>query len=238
MEEILHSISCGIERYAAPLYEGITDSIHSYPKYDAIYIDEAQDFTREWAVITNHMLREDSSKLGVFYDDVQIFREDSFGNAFAINGQPYLLRENIRNTANIYSWTSDKTNLGTDVIVNPVEGPTPVVEIMGDHFQLMHKLEGLLKKFLDDEHLNNDSMVFITDNKKALLLEYESGIAKWKLVEHRPEAVNEIQVVSVEDFKGLESDMVVYIHNDDTTNNMNYIAYTRAKYYLIELIRR
>lgn len=238
MEEILHSISCGIERYAAPLYEGITDSIHSYPKYDAIYIDEAQDFTREWAVITNHMLREDSSKLGVFYDDVQIFREDSFGNAFAIDGQPYLLRENIRNTANIYSWTSDKTNLGTDVIVNPVEGPTPVVEIMGDHFQLMHKLEGLLKKFLDDEHLNNDSMVFITDNKKALLLEYESGIAKWKLVEHRPEAVNEIQVVSVEDFKGLESDMVVYIHNDDTTNNMNYIAYTRAKYYLIELIRR
>ena len=124
------------------------------------------------------------------------------------------------------------------MIVNPVEGPTPVVEIMGDHFQLMHKLEGLLKKFLDDEHLNNDSMVFITDNKKALLLEYESGIAKWKLVEHRPEAVNEIQVVSVEDFKGLESDMVVYIHNDDTTNNMNYIAYTRAKYYLIELIRR
>ena len=184
------------------------------------------------------MLREDSSKLGVFYDDVQIFREDSFGNAFAIDGQPYLLRENIRNTANIYSWTSDKTNLGTDVIVNPIEGPTPVVEIIGDHFQLTHKLESLLKKFLDDEHLNNDSIVFITDNKTALLLEYESGIAKWKLVAHRPEAVNEIQVVSVEEFKGLESDMVVYIHGDDTTNNMNYIAYTRAKYYLIELIRR
>ena len=238
MEEILHLISCGIEKYAAPLYEGVADSIHSYPKYDAIYIDEAQDFTREWAVITNHMLREDSSKLGVFYDDVQIFREDSFGNAFAIDGQPYLLRENIRNTANIYSWTSDKTNLGTDVIVNPIEGPTPVIEIIGDHFQLTHKLESLLKKFLDDEHLNNDSIVFITDNKTALLLEYESGIAKWKLVAHRPEAVNEIQVVSVEEFKGLESDMVVYIHGDDTTNNMNYIAYTRAKYYLIELIRR
>lgn len=70
------------------------------------------------------------------------------------------------------------TNFGTDVIVNPVEGPTPVVEIMGDYFQLTYKLEGLMKKFLDDEHLNNDSMVFITDNKTALLLEYESGIAK------------------------------------------------------------
>lgn len=88
-----------------------------------IYIDEAQDFTREWAEIVNHMLRGNSSKLGVFYDDVQIFREDSFGNAFAIDGQPYLLRENIRNTANIYRWTSEKTNLGIDVIANPVEGP-------------------------------------------------------------------------------------------------------------------
>ena len=238
MEEILHSISNDISQYKAPLYEGIVDSIHSYPKYDAIYIDEAQDFTKEWAEITNHMLSDDSSKLGVFYDDVQILREESFGNAFAIDGQTYLLRENIRNTANIYKWTSEKTNLGMDVIVNPVEGPTPVVEVMGDHYQLTHKLEGLLKKFLDDEHLSNDSMVFITDNKEALLSEYESGIAKWKLVSRSPESANEIQIVSVEEFKGLESDMVVYIHSDDTTNNMNYIAYTRAKYYLIELIRR
>lgn len=238
MEEILRSISGDTERYTAPIYEGIIDSIHSYPKYDAIYIDEAQDFTREWAEIVNHMLRGNSSKLGVFYDDVQIFREDSFGNAFAIDGQPYLLRENIRNTANIYRWTSEKTNLGIDVIANPVEGPTPVVEIMRDHYQLTHKLESILKKFLDDEHLSNDSMVIIVDNKNSFFSEYESGIAKWKLVDNIPESVNEIQVVSVEDFKGLESDMVVYIHSSDTMNNMNYIAYTRAKYYLIELIRR
>ena len=95
-----------------------------------------------------------------------------------------------------------------------------------------------MKKFLDDEHLSNDSMVIIVDNKNSFFSEYESGIAKWKLVDNIPESVNEIQVVSVEDFKGLESDMVVYIHSSDTMNNMNYIAYTRAKYYLIELIRR
>ena len=238
MEEALSTASKDISQYNAPLYEGVSNSIDTYPQYDAIYIDEAQDFTQEWAEITNHMLRDASSRLGVFYDDIQIFREDSFGDAFDIEGQPYLLRENIRNTANIYSWTSEKTNLGTDVIVNPVEGPTPIVEMMADHYQLTHKLEGLLKKFLDDEHLSNDSMIFITDHKEKLLSEYVSGIAKWKLVAHDPKAANEVQVVSVEEFKGLESDMVVYIHSKDTTNNMDYIAYTRAKYYLIELIRR
>ena len=31
--------------------------------------------------------------------------------------------------------------------------------------------------------------------------------------------------------------MVVYIHGGTATENMNYIAYTRAKYYLIEFVR-
>lgn len=238
MHDILLAVSDNFSAYTAPMYEGILESIHTYPKYDAIFIDEAQDFNHEWARIVIGMLRDDFSKLGVFYDDVQILREDSFGDAFNISGQPYLLRENIRNTANIYSWTAEKTNLGTDVVVNPIEGPTPVVEVMADRYQLTHKLENLLKKFLEDEHLNNNSIVFITDDIDTLLLEYVNGIAKWKLVDNEPQTANEIQVVSVEDFKGLESDMVVYIHNENTTNNVNYIAYTRAKYYLIELIRR
>ena len=62
--------------------------------------------------------------LGVFFDDVQVLREESFGNGFGIGELPYLLRENIRNTANIYNWTAEKTNLGTDMVANPVEGPT------------------------------------------------------------------------------------------------------------------
>ena len=44
-------------------------------KYDAIFVDEAQDFTEEWARITRSLLADQSkSRLGIFYDDVQIFR--------------------------------------------------------------------------------------------------------------------------------------------------------------------
>lgn len=238
MTDILSIVSDTMSDYAAPMYQGISESIYLYPKYDAIFVDEAQDFNQEWAGIVRHMLRDDSSVLGVFYDDVQIIREESFGNAFDIPSQPYLLRENIRNTANIYQWTAEKTNLGKDVVVNPVEGPTPVTEILSDRYELTNKLETLLKKYLEDEHLSNNSMIIITENKNQLLSEYANGIAKWRFVDHTAMNENEIQVVSIEDFKGLESDMVVYIHNINTTDNLNYIAYTRAKYYLIELIRR
>ena len=52
----------------------------------------------------------------------------------------------------------------------------------------------------------------------------------------RSDAEDEILVSSIGDFKGLESDMVIFIHQEDITSNLNYIAFTRAKYYLIELI--
>lgn len=52
------------------------------------------------------------------------------------------------------------------------------------------------------------------------------------------ESQDNIRVSSVEDYKGLEADMIVYVHSKDTTDNVNYIAYTRARYYLLELIMK
>ena len=89
-----------------------------------------------------------------------------------------------------------------------------------------------------DEHLENDSLVIITENSDALIDEFPEGIAKWRFTKQKPASENEIKVASVEEYKGLEANMVIYIHFDSASSNMNYIAYTRAKYYLIELIRR
>ena len=52
------------------------------------------------------------------------------------------------------------------------------------------------------------------------------------------DGTDEIKVSSVEDYKGLEADMIVYVHDKGTTDNLNYIAYTRARYYLMELIMK
>lgn len=66
---------------------------------------------------------------------------------------------------------------------------------------------------------------------------YPDGVAKWKFTQGVSEDENVLSLYSVEEFKGLESDMVIYVHSMDTSENVNYIAYTRAKYYLIELVR-
>lgn len=226
-------------KYQAPLYEGLcTDLKNDAPKYDSIFIDEAQDFCLEWAKLIRKLLLDPiNSRMGVFYDDVQVLRADSFGDGFELTELPFLLHENIRNTANIYNWTAEKTNLGTDVIANPVEGPTPQTEYINELGQLTITLETLFKRYLIDEYLSNKSITILTDDVEYLLSQYRDGIAKWKIVNSAPSTSDEISVYSVEEFKGLETDMAIYIHSKTTSDNENYIAYTRAKYYLIELVR-
>lgn len=226
------------ERYQAPAFRGIGScKLMDTYKYDAIFVDEAQDINEECATVIRRMLiNKEDSRLGVFYDDVQILREDSFGNGFGIAQKPFMLRENIRNTANIYVWTSDKTNLGKDTVANPVEGPTPITEIIYEKGQMTNRLENLFRRYLVDEYLLNTSLTLIVENY-SFLNEYADGVAQWRFVKRIPQNDKEIRIASIEDFKGLESDMVVYIHSKKTTDNMNYIAYTRAKYYLIEFLR-
>lgn len=236
---LISEISYKPDDYLAPKYEGIVDSLKDdIEKYDAIFIDEAQDFSEDLAFLAKTMLvDEQNSRLGVFYDDVQVIRDDSFGDAFMISTPPFLLHENIRNTSNIYSWAMDNTELGTDVIVNPVEGPWPTTENMNDNKHLAHRLENLFKRFLEDEDLQSSSMVILVENADEFIDMFDGSIAKWKFVkDYSSSCIDEIKVVSVEAFKGLESDMIVYVHRKNTTDNLNYIAYTRARYYLIELI--
>ncbi|SDB07118.1 Uncharacterized conserved protein [Pseudobutyrivibrio sp. YE44] len=223
-----------------PLFEGISDNLREdLPIYDAVFIDEAQDFTEEWAYVIKMLLSDEKqSRLGVFYDDVQIIRENSFGDAFMIDLPPLLLNENIRNTSNIYKWASETTNLGKDVITNPIEGPIPVKEKISDKRHLSQRLENLFKEYLYDEALKTSSLVILVDYIDDFFEYFDDGIAKWLFTRDINDDSDKIRVSTPEDFKGLESDMIIYIHSEETTDNIDYIAYTRAKYYLLELIMK
>lgn len=213
--------------------------VPGYCKFDAIYVDEAQDFKEEWATALLLFLKDrGKSRLAVFYDEIQVLRNNSFGNGFGKNLPLFYLNENIRNTANIYKWATSETNLGTDVIANPVEGPTPQKETISNQMQLTHRLEVLFRRFLDDEHLPNTAMVILVESATEFLSEHPDGIAKWSFSYDVPTKENQIRIASVEDYKGLEADVIIYIHSEYSSKNMNYIAYTRAKFYLLEIIRR
>ena len=192
----------------------------------------------EVACVIKLLLKDEKeSVLGVFYDDVQKIQAESFGDAFMIETPPFLLRENIRNTSNIYNYAMENTDLGRDVIRNSVEGPNPMKEKISDKKHLTQRLGNLLKEFIIDESLNNSSVVILFEDIEDAKDYIENGLAQWKFVFSKPTKDNEIQISSAFDYKGLEADMIIYIHNASSNKNINYIAYTRAKYYLYELIK-
>lgn len=220
-------------------YRGISEHMQdNAEKFDSIYVDEAQDFNEELAFVVRNMLKDEKeSRLGVFYDDVQKIRKDEFGDAFIIDAEPFLLRENIRNTSNIYSYAMETTQLGTDVISNPVEGPNPIKEHIRDKKHLTQRLENLLKEYIDDEKLDTKSLVILFEDMQNAKEYIENGIAQWKFVtSHKPRNNQEIYVCDAFDYKGLEADMIIYVRSKNASENINYIAYTRAKYYLHELV--
>ena len=89
IEMLFEEIKLNEFELSAPSYIGIEDNIKDdIKKYDAIFIDEAQDFSPEWAYVIRLLLQDDkNSRLGIFYDDVQIIRSESFGDAFMIGQQ-------------------------------------------------------------------------------------------------------------------------------------------------------
>ena len=63
----------------------------------------------------------------------------------------------------------------------------------------------------------------------------ERQIASWRLTSE-PANDNEIKLFTVSDYKGLEADVVIYVHSKNTNPTVNYVAYTRARYFLYDLI--
>ena len=204
----------------------------SYVKYDSIIVDEGQDFDQYQAMIISEHLLNKTSELRVFYDETQNIYDKDFKDGFDIPVPPFQLKENLRNTASIYDWATEKTNLGKDVITNQIIGPLPISYTFTKEYELYKYLETEIVKLIITEGIPVKSIVLLVDHDLYSSF-YNKNIGRWVFNNASSQS---IQIYLVEDFKGLESDIIFYAHSFSTPENYNYVAYTRAKYYLFELI--
>jgi hypothetical protein len=213
-------------------------------KYDSVIVDEAQDFSAEWAQCVRHLLKkQNESDLYVFYDSNQNIYKRDFDNEFMINNPPFILNENIRNTSGIYKWTVKKTGLGKNVKPNTIEGVNPERIKISERKSAVITLETILNDLVLKENVKTKSMAVLSDvdiDKSILNGKREFGQFKF-VTDGLNVQDNEIIFKTVYDYKGLEADVIVYINHLCTKNSDNmldYVAYTRARIYLyvIELI--
>jgi hypothetical protein len=219
---------------------------HVSDTFDAIIIDEGQDFNTAMAEeVKLHLEDNEKSILYVLSDQEQNIFSTHYNDNFDIELPPFILRYNIRNTGEIYDYAKKTTNLGKETIANSLQGVKPEIIETYTQNQAVSELNFIINKLLNDEDVSNKSLVIIADSDYShSILAKEKYIGKYKISFNDLCDTNfdEICFKTIDEFKGLEADVVIYLKNKytdlpetETMKYRDYVALTRARYYLYVL---
>lgn len=224
-------------------YGALIGDLPNLRRYDLVIIDEGQDFTEDWAFCANLMVNDNGS-LYVFHDESQNIFRRSFGEKFFIEDPPFVLRYNIRNTANIYRYAQEQTNLGLDTIANQIEGVEPEYRKFTRKAQAVAFIDSVINKLVNREGVNPQKIVVLSNRKKENSILSETIMVGGHHLSCEKILIdaNSIAFRTIQGFKGLESDVIIYINHTyknepktDVVRATLYTAHTRARFYLYVL---
>ncbi len=205
--------------------------------YDAIFLDEAQDFNIEWIdFIAKHL--NEYGKIWIMGDSEQNNYKKNFSEKFEEWAKNKLeikkLKKNLRNAAPILKYMQNQTGFGKEM------EPTINTDVAPEEINVFNK-EDLINKINELYHnflqLHNENKSFILLSNVTLeklgltdVKIYSAEIKEREYVSNK----DKIGFYTIQAFKGLEADVVVYIsavNNNITeeTLKLDYEAYSRAK---------
>ncbi len=206
-------------------------------RFDAILIDEAQDFQPSWWNLVKTLLRLPDSTLCVFTDANQFlyFNHENqvptqLGPFFKLN-----LIENRRNTQQIhqvsvpfYSGDQELQSIGP-------QGPQPEwIEAEGE--DQYERLAELIKTLKEKQHVELCDIVVLTPHGLSRTqLATRPKIGRYRLYEYGVPNSAGVRWSTVRRFKGLESPIVILVEFDDlitessSFRGLAYVGMTRAQ---------
>lgn len=205
-------------------------------RYDAIVVDEGQDFREEyWLPVEMMLADEEQSPLYIFFDQNQAIY--SRASTFPVRDAPYVLTVNCRNTRVIHDTTyqffrGDKTD-GPELQGVPVEtlcAPSRPAQAV--------KIQQYVTKLLTAEHLQAGDIVVLIANgeHRQECCELLTALplprpAKWH--EESPGDSAHLLIDTVARFKGLEAPATILWAFDGLTREQHlellYVGTSRAK---------
>lgn len=205
-------------------------------RYDAIVVDEGQDFGEEfWLPIEMLLQDSNSSPLYIFHDENQdVYKRAS---TFPADASPITLSFNCRNTKKIHETAYHYYN---GPLIEPPELDGSDIEILTAPSLLKQakKIQEFVAKLLTVEKVPSSSItILIGDREKRSEYEHAlncvplpSGIS-WR--GSRKSSKLGVTVETVARFKGLEADVLVLWGLDDLPANESrgtlYVGISRAK---------
>lgn len=204
-------------------------------RFDAIIVDEAQDFGEEYWFPIELLLRDPSgSTLFIFFDHNQsVYRRVS---TFPIQDEPFLLTRNCRNTKYIHD-AAYIYYKGVETEPPPLPGSAIEVLEASSRGSQAKSLHSHLVSLIDKEGVPAESIAVLVpsrDHRAYYDLLRERPLprpAKWAVEEYNVRGG--VRVETVQRFKGLEA-TIVYLCGADEFNaeqdrELLYVTLSRAK---------
>lgn len=230
--------------YMSELPEGFMKALGVVEdRYDALIVDEGQDFDSTWWIPLSEILRNpDKDIYYIFYDDNQILYDRN--RSFPIEGPPFTLVENCRNTKPIHDemikfYQGDSV----PVAIGPDGSAPEEIVLKSDQFE-KPVVQKLITRLIAQEKIYPRDITILTPrNQQNSLWKHGDSVAgcrlDWSDDVFRDEKV--LRCATIQSFKGLESPVVIVTETDKLfkgrREQLMYVANSRAKSLLISVTR-
>ncbi len=213
-------------------------------KYDAINVDEGQDFHDYWWLALEECLRQgQQSILYVFCDDNQ--RVYNNRGSIPANLPHFQLTENVRNTRSIHRTLVTYYQGESPSFPRGPVGRSEEIQHYETTLELRKHLHSIIRKLVDTERLACSDIVILTSRSlsRSVLRELKME-GNYKLVEQYTENQHEVLYSTIHRFKGLERSVVIVVELDEALLTENeqeerdalcYVAFSRPRNHLILL---
>jgi hypothetical protein len=217
--------------------DALLDAAEKLPddRFDAIIVDEGQDFEEEWwAALTSLLADPEDSILYIFYDDNQ--RLYNRNAAFPITSPAFHLTRNCRNTKRIHQAVMmfHKSDTPPECI-GPDGDPPHSLEITGNERRSIEEfIDGLVAK---QKVKPGDIAVLTRRSKERSAWAHPPSRPLWTSTWNLAESGGKVLISTVHAFKGLERPAVIVCELGDIDPqdeaHLLYVAFSRAREYLV-----
>ncbi|MFN2135595.1 MAG: ATP-binding domain-containing protein, partial [Candidatus Promineifilaceae bacterium] len=224
--------------FAETLPEQLVDAADILgPQFDAIVVDEAQDFQQNWWTPLQFLLPEpDNSTFYIFYDDNQ----NIYGGLRQVKNlaQTYPLTKNFRNTQRIndvveHFYNSDHTITA----VGPEGRDVPLLVYRDDRAMIEH-LRKTLHNLINVNEVDTRDIVILTPVSAGKSALSRAGrLGSFLLTRNWDTDYNEIFYETIHSFKGLESPVIILTEIaadiSSKADELLYVGCSRARNHLV-----
>lgn len=207
------------------------------PRYDAIVVDEGQDFSVDWWLILDGLLRAgERDVFYIFFDDNQLLYQQHINLPMEV--AEFSLTKNLRNTQTIHEFSKQFYQSDHPIAA---EGPLGrAIEFVpySDDQMLHSKIRKILHRLIIEQDILAEDLVLLTPRSRSRSVLWElAPFGNFNLIPEPPGGGAEILCTTVHSFKGLERPVVIISELDESTtqdlHTLLYVGSTRACNHLI-----